>query len=234
MEHYSANPEQRQQQLIDQKEKSLFVVPNKGLEWYSTEDQCKSKAKKIIKEFIPEEYLAQKLFRYQSGGKDYFYAILYKDFSKEHDRSDIAEYDADILYLGRLEMGVVQKMTDDNPRSESFKDRINATEQVQMPDSTIQDCPILKEVGYYSYFEATKANCDKLRATVGVFPKGFQTEFVFSLHNGGQNIQVDTSEEFFELTIQEAQKLVGEKRRIKEQEKLSEIKNKLKDGKDSN
>lgn len=227
MEHYYADTDQRSQQILDQKEKSLFVVPQRGLEWFSTEEQCKTKAKKIIKDFVPEEYLAQKLFRYHSGDQDYFYAVLYRDFSKDHSRDDIAEYDSDILYLGRLEMGIVQKKTDDNPRSESFKNRVDATEQVQMPDATIQDCPILKEIGYYSYFPATKANCEKLAKTVGVFPKGFQTEFVFALYNGGQNIQIDNSQEFFELSIKDAQVLTAKKRRLRETTELKETKNSL-------
>jgi hypothetical protein len=231
MEYYNSKPDQRKEQLIEQKTKSLFVSPKAGLEWFRTQEQCKEVSKKIIKDFIPEEYLAQKLFRYHSGTKDYFYAVLYKDFSSNHDRTDIAEYDADILYLGRLEMGIIKKTTDDNPRSETFKERIDDTESVQMPDSSIQDCPILKEVGYYSYFEATKENCEKLRKTVGVFPKGFQTEFVFSLYNGGNNIQIDSEAEFFGLTIKEAQDLSNQKRRLAEDAKLNEVKNSLKDDK---
>jgi len=223
MEHYAVDTNVRALQIeAQQKDKTLFVVENQGLQWYSTRSQCEEQAKKIMKDFNPKQYLAQKIVKYRAEGRDHLYAVLYKDFSKNHDRSDIADKNSDILYLGRLEMGVTKKMTDGNERSESFKDRIDATEQVQMPDMSIRDAPILKEVGYYSYLPATKQNHEILKATIGIFPKGHQTEFVFSLFNGGRNISVHSEEEFFEMTIEQAQQVDIQKQRLKEKEKLSE------------
>ena len=110
MEHYSADPNQRSVQLQEQqKSKSLFIVEKQGLQWFSTKKQCEEMAKKLIKDFDPQEYLAQKIVKYKADGKDHFYAVLYKDFSKDHSRDDLAEHNEDIFELGRIEMGRTKK-----------------------------------------------------------------------------------------------------------------------------
>ena len=125
------------------------------------------------------------------------------------------------LNLEELKWGVPRKTTDDDARSDTFKDRIDMVEPVEMPDKSVQYAPVLKEIGYYSYFPVTKENSEKLKKTVGIFPKGFETQFVMSLNNDGRPVSVD-EDEFFGSTVKEMEQLDKQEFKRKRKEKQTE------------
>lgn len=140
------------------------------------------------KKLLPTDYWAQYIVRAQSNGKDYIYALVRRRYS-----DDDIEPKGPGQYLGVSEEDRFEKITDDDPDSETFGKRI------PKPNSEA----IGKSLKYTLDFN--KKNIDdfkKMCAAVGT-PFG-ETRFYYKFKE--RTITAENTDEFWTLDWTEAHK----------------------------
>ncbi len=185
-----------------------------------TEEQAKKKASEFLKKFKPEEWWAQKVSRRRQGKTEYLIAYIIRDFSKNHDRSDLAEYSQDQMWFGRTEIGVPSMITDENRHSDTYGERIPETIPMYMQDGTISEFPVLQKRSYYNYMEVNTKNVELFKKMCGMTMDDRETEFVFVIQNGGRNVSADDPDDIWDMTT-EAMKL--EDRMLKKSKRKREL-----------
>ncbi len=180
-----------------EKYQTLFASLNGEFVSLPTEDQAKQKVKAFLKKFNPDQWWAQKVSRFRQGKEDHFIAYIVRDFSKNHDRSDLAKTSIDQMWFGREEIGIPAMTTDDDPHSETHNERIPLTLQMSLQDGTIAELPVLEKRGFYNYTKATPANIELYKKMSGMTMDDKETEFIFVIAKGGRTISADDEDDIW-------------------------------------
>lgn len=93
-------PRANQSQVTDP-DKSTYLSPSGELIQLETQEQATKKARDLLKKFKWEEWIAQKICRFNIQGKDHFFAYIIRDFSPNHDRTDLANTSDHQMWFGR-------------------------------------------------------------------------------------------------------------------------------------
>lgn len=184
-----------------------------------TKEQAEIKAKELLKKFKPEQWWAQKVSRFKEGKDDYLIAYVIKDFSKEHDRSDLARLSEDQMWFGREEIGIPAMVTDTDPHSDTYQQRIPHTLPMQLQDGKTEYFPVLDRIGFYNYMKVTKENVAIFKKMCGITMGDQDTEYIFVLAKGGRTISADDEDEIWEVSCADARledRLLKKARRQKE------------------
>ncbi len=214
-------PVGKQVKLRD-KNTTLFVTMTGEFISLPTEDQAKVLVKAFLARFKPEEWWAQKVSRFRLGSDDYLTAYIVRDFSENHDRSDLATTSDQQMWLGRMEIGIPAKVTDQNPHSETHTKRIPKTMPCQLADGTVADLPVLEKKGYYSYHKVSKQVVELYKKMCGMTMDDIDTEYVFVLQKGGRNVGADDPEDIWELSTMDAREQDRNLKRIRRKKELVE------------
>jgi len=196
-------PPSKKVKLTD-KNKTLFIAKNGEQFNLSTEEQAKRKIKLFMSRFKPEEWWAQKVSRLKLGKSDYFTALIVRDFSAEHDKSDMSDRPEHTMWLGREQIGIPALTTDYDEHSETYNKRIPLTMDIQMADGTIMSAPVLNKIGYYSYHPVTKKTIELYKSMCGMTMEDQETEYVFVLAKGGRVVGADDPDLFWEMSCEDA------------------------------
>tara|TARA_R110000787_G_scaffold75993_4_gene168020 strand:+ start:2129 stop:2596 length:468 start_codon:yes stop_codon:yes gene_type:complete len=129
------------------------------------------------RKFNSEDYWAQQIIRAQQGGQDYIFALVRRQYS-EDDIEPVGAGD----YIGLDKELSYRKVTDKDPESETFGERI--------------DQPNSEPTGTRVVFKdkMTPANVKKYQALVGITSYG-ETNLVYKFKQ--INITADNVEEFW-------------------------------------
>ncbi len=185
--------------------KSTYLSPNGELLQLETKEQAMKKARILLKNFKWEEWIAQKICRFNVAGKDHLFAYIIRDFSPNHDRTDLSNISDTQMWFGRSKIMVPRKKTDVREHSETLGKRIDVTEDVQYGDGSIRPMPVLGEIGYYYYCPVNDEMVKNYKKLVGMFPKGESTELLFVLQNGSRVITSHNADDFWKHNTTEAQ-----------------------------
>lgn len=199
------NPQPIAKQVVRPKQnQTLFTTINGEFVYLPTKEQAVIEVEKFLKKFKPEEWWAQKVSRFRKGTTEMFVAYLKRDFSKDHDKSDLATHSADEMWFGRMEIGLPKMVTDDDPHSETHQQRIPDTMAMTLLDGTIAELPVLAKRGFLEYTEVNKKNIELYRKMCGMTLDDNETEFVWVLKKGGRNVGCEDPEEFWTMSLIDA------------------------------
>lgn len=198
-------PVTQQPQVATDPNKSTYLSPSGELLQLETKEQAVKKARNLLKNFKWENWIAQKICKFNVQGKDHFFAYIIRDFSPNHDRSDLANTSDHQMWFGRSKIMVPRKKTDTMEHSETLGKRIDVTEDVQYADGTIRPMPVMGEIGYYYYCPGTEDMIKNFKKLMGTFPKGETTELLFILQNGSRVITSHNENDFWMHDTSEAQ-----------------------------
>lgn len=184
-----------------------------------TEDQAKQKVAAFLKRFKPENWWAQKVSRFRQGNDDHLIAYIVRDFSKIHDRSDMAKISADQMWFGREEIGIPAMTTDEDNHSETHGERIPMTMSMSLPDGTIAELPVLDKRGFYNYTKVNKNTIELYQTMCGMTMDDLETEYIYVLAKGGRTISADDPDDIWDISCETAKlddRMIKKERRRKE------------------
>ena len=203
---------------------TLFVTKTGVFEKWPTEAQAKIKIARFLKKFKPEEWWAQKVSRFRLGKEDYFSAYIKRDFSANHDRSDIATTSDHEMWFGREVIGIPAMTTDRDEHSETHNQRVSLVMTCQLADGTTTELPVKEKQGYYSYLKVTKNSIEMLKKMCGMTADDTDTEYVFVLQKGGRNVGADDPDEMWELSCDDKKLEDRHLKKAKRKKELADIK----------
>ena len=169
-----------------------------------TQAQAEKKVINFLKRFKPEDWWAQKVSRFKQGQNENFVAYIVRDYSKTHDRSDLAKHSGDQMWFGREVIGIPAMQTDTDSRSDTFNERIPMTLPMTLQDGTTQELPVLDKKGFYNYTKVTPANIKLYKTMTGMTMDDIETELIFVLAKGGRTLGADDPDEFWETSCEDA------------------------------
>lgn len=216
------NPQPVAKQISRPKQnQTLFTTVNGEFVYLPTKEQAEIETVKFLKRFNPEDWWAQKVSRFRKGRDEMFVAYLKRDFSKKHDRSDLAAHSIDEMWFGRMEIGIPKMVTDDDPHSDTHNQRIPDTMPMTLLDGTVADLPVLLKRGFYEYTPVNKKNIELYKTMCGMTLDDNETEFVWVLKKGGRNVGCEDPDEFWEMSLDDATREDRLLKKIAKQKKLA-------------
>ena len=151
-------------------------------------------------------------------------AYIVRDYSKNHDRSDLSTTKADQMWFGREEYIQPKLETDHDPRSETHLQRIPALEVFEDPkDQQLKYFPIMEKRTYYNYLKPTKQNIEMLKMMAGTTMDDQETEYVFVTAKGGRVVSAEDPADVFEITVDDAKLEDRNIMKIRRKKELAEI-----------
>jgi hypothetical protein len=202
-----------------------FVTVNGEFIKGPTLEQAKEKVAIMLKKFKPEEWWAQKVCRFRQGKDDHLLAFIVKDYSKEHDRSDLATTQEDQMWFGREEYIMPKLITDIDNRSETFNQRIPHTLPYEGADGQMRMYPVMEKKTYYNYTRASPKIIELYKKMCGMTMEDHETEYIFVLAKGGRTVTADDPDDVFEISCEDAKlddRLIQKSRRQKEKAEMKD------------
>ncbi len=181
-----------------------FVTASGNFVKGPTLDQAKEKVEKMLKKFNPEEWWAQKICRSRQGKEDHLMAYIIRDFSKEHERTDMAKFREDQFWFGREEYIVPQMKTDTDNHSDTFNQRIPEVLPFRDATDKIRYYPVMEKKTYHLYTPVNPETIKLYKALSGMTADDLETEYLFITAKGGRVVNAEDPEDIFTLSVADA------------------------------
>lgn len=159
------------------------------------------------KKFKFEEYWAETIQRKRFQNKEYLFAYI----RRKHSYEDV-NMEGEGQWIGLVEKHIHRMTVDKDEDSETYGQRVKATNDIYNQDGTVRKLPIIKGTKYEYTFEANKKNIEDFKKLYDDTIHG-STQLIWCLTS--KNYTCEYPDDFWTSELKDVEDAIRKRRSIK-------------------